>query len=239
MLRLLKYDFRRDQDKFLSVYIITIIAHVGITILTDIDRLSLSIITYVIAAMVLLIMTVQSFARNLNSYNRGLLPLPGMYKVFSPILLYLILLLGIILLAFVHLLGYLLLYSTSVLPENFWSVAALSLFQLYWSAIFLMIVLMFSITVAKSLRFKGRVWVGIATAYLLQNGLSFIEQLIFPNYLNSIQNFQFEVIKATDVPSGLRVSNDQFNIFPVLFEAAVLVILVIMIIKLVKNRVDL
>ncbi|MEK4188017.1 MULTISPECIES: hypothetical protein [Paenibacillus] len=241
MLKLVKYDFRRDRDKFLAVFVIIILAQIGLgfTKLHDYERFILNGLTYVIAGLIFLVMAARTFFNNINSYNRRLLPVRTLNTVLSPLVLFLALLLGIILIALMHLGVYLSMYSTLVLPENFWTVGLLVLLQAYWFAGYIMLTLMVSITVARSVKFKGRVWIGLATAYLLQNGISYLEYLIFKSNFTAWESvFQFEVIAETDTRSGIQLTQGHLNLAPLLFEAVIAVLLIAVIIKLVKKRVD-
>lgn len=56
MLKLVKYDFRRNRDQILAVFVITILVQIGIkfTIFSDQELFMMNIVTYVLAALVLL-----------------------------------------------------------------------------------------------------------------------------------------------------------------------------------------
>ncbi|WP_248548155.1 hypothetical protein NST94_12830 [Paenibacillus sp. FSL H8-0282] len=241
MLKLVKYDFRRDRDKFLAVFVIIILAQIGLgfTKLHDYERFTLNGIAYVIAGMILLVMAAKTFFNNINSYNRRLVPVRTLNTVLSPLVLYLALMLGIILIALIHFGVYLSMYPSSFLPENFWTVGLLVLLQAYWFAGYIMLTLMVSITVARSVKFKGRVWIGLATAYLLQNGIFYLEYFIFKSNFTAWESvFQFEVIDETDTANGIQLIQGHLNLAPLLFEAVIAVLLIAVIIKLVNKRVD-
>jgi hypothetical protein len=238
-----RYDFRRDRDKFLAVFVIVILAQIGLgfTKLHDYERFTMNAITYVIAGMIFLVMTARTFFHNINSYNRRLVPVRTLNTVLSPLVLYLVLVLGIIFVALIHLGVYISMYSTSILPENFWTVGSQVLLQAYWLGGFMMLTLMFAITVARSIKFKGRVsvWIGLATVYLLQSGLSYLEYLIFKSNFGAWESlFQFEIINESDIPNWIELAQGQLNLGPALFEAVVAVLLIAAIIKLVNKRVE-
>ncbi|MNO82492.1 hypothetical protein D3C76_737700 [compost metagenome] len=241
MLKLVKYDFRRDRDKFLAVFVIVILAQIGLgfTKLHDYERFIMNALTYVIAGMIFLVMAARTFFHNINSYNRRLVPVRTLKIVLSPLVLYLILLLGIIFVALIHLGVYISMYSTSFLPENFWTVGSLVLLQAYWFSGFMMLTLMFAMTVARSMKFKGRVWIGLATAYLLQNGLFYLENLIFKTNFAAWESlFQFEIVDEPEIANGIQLTQGYVNLGPTLFEAVVAVLLIAVIIKLVNKRVE-
>lgn len=242
MLRLVKYDFRRNRDRILAIFVITILAQFGIGLanFADYEMFSLNPIAYVITVIIFMVFSVQTYAHNTKSYQRRLLPVKTLYTVLSPLLLFLALITVVLVMASIHLGVYIMMYSKSFLPVNFWSVAGIGILQIYWSVVFLMLTGMFSVTLVRSLRIRGRVWIGIATLYLLQNGLTYIEYLIFGTYFSALDNaFQFGIIKDSELPSGIVLTRDVFNLWPTLFEFAIMVILLYIITKLVKKRVEL
>lgn len=239
MLKLVKYDFRRNRDLILAVFVITILAQIwiGFANFSDQELFSLNIVTYVIAAVILLIFALRTYAHNLKSYNRRLLPVQIHNTVLTPLLLFLALLLGVIIMAYIHLGVYIMMYSTSFLPVNFFPISSYALLLIIWSAAFSMLLVMISITVAQSVRVKGRVWIGLASFCVIQYVISFIEKRLFDHTFISLEDaFQFKVIDETARFNGMEIYF--LGLLPTLFEAVIAVILVIVIIKLVKKRVE-
>lgn len=243
MLKLIRYDFRCSRDRILAAFVIMILIHTGIWVssgTTSNDILSGHLITYFVVGIVLLFVTVFNYNRNLKSYQRRLLPVNTLYTVLSPLLLYWMLLLTLLLIGLIHLGLYILLYSADFLPGNFWTVALRSALQCIWSAGFVLIMILFACTVARSLRVRGKIWIGIALLVVLQNGVAYLEQLMFKSYFLGIDNaFRFEVIKASDVPSGLKLNYVGSNIWPVIFEVTIAGLLIYATNILVKKRTEL
>lgn len=199
MLKLVKYDFRRDRDKFLAVFVITILVQfvIGFTINSDQEMFMMNITTYVVAGVVLLFLTLRTFNQNLSLYNRRLVPLPVLHTVMSPVLLFLGLLLGLFIIAYIHLCVYIMMISSSFLPEDFWSVSSYAVLMILWASAFSMLLVMFSITVARSVRVKGKVWIGLVAFFIIQNIISFLETWMFDHEFISFESaFRFEVTEG-------------------------------------------
>lgn len=243
MLKLIRYDFRRSRDRILAAFVIMILIHIGIWVssgTTSNDVISGHLITYFTIGIVLLFITVFNYNRNLRSYQRRLLPVNTLYTVLSPLLLYWLLLLTLLLIGLIHLGLYVLFYSADFLPGNFWTVASRSALQCTWSAGFVLLMIMFACTVARSLRVRGKIWIGIAVLVALQNGVGYLEEKLFNSYFIGIDNaFRFEVLDASEVPSGLKLNYVGSNLWPVMFEVAVAVLLIYATTVLVRKRTDL
>ncbi|WP_310833038.1 hypothetical protein [Paenibacillus pedocola] len=243
MLKLIRYDFRRSRDRILAAFVIMILIHTGIWVssgTTSNDILSGHLLTYFSIGAAFLFITVINYNRNLKSYARRLLPVNTLYTVLSPLLQFWMLLLTLMLIGLIHLGLYILFYSADFLPGNFWSVALRSALQCTWTAGLVLLMTIFACTVARSLKVRGKIWIGIAVLAGLQNGVAYLEQLLFKSYFLGIGNaFQFEVLKASDVPSGLKLNYVGSNVWPVIFEVAIAGLLIYATTVLVKRRTDL
>lgn len=241
MLKLVKYDFRRNRDMILAVFVVTILAQIWISFanFTEQDRFIFNIVVYVITVLILYVFALRTYVQNLKSYNRRLLPMRTLYTVLSPMLLFLILLLVLVMIVLIHLGVYAMMYSTSYLPTDFWKGASFSIVKLFWFTGFSMLLVMFSITVALSIGFKGRVWIGIVTCFILQYVISFLEEWIFEGYFSALDNaIRVGVIDSRSFNGGMRLSQEVSMIWPTLFEAVIAVIMLYGIVKLVKFRVE-
>ncbi|HBS44052.1 MAG TPA: hypothetical protein DEA91_05520 [Paenibacillus sp.] len=241
MLKLVKYDFRRDRDKFLAVFVITVILQfvIGFTINSDQDMFVMNIITYVVAGVVLLFLTLRTFNQNLSLYNRRLVPIPVLYMALSPVLLFLGLLLGLFIIAYIHLGVYIMMFSTSFLPVKFWEVSLYAVLIIFWTSVFTMLLVMFSITVARSVRVKGKVWIGLVTFFIVQYIISFLETWMFDHkYIPMKSAFRFEVTDGAANLNEIEIPQYFFGLLPILFEATIAALLIFVIIKLITRRVE-
>lgn len=242
MLKLISYDFRRSRDRILAAFVILILFHIGIWVssgTTNDDVLSGHLITYFAFYIVFLFIAVFNYNRNLKSYPRRLLPVNTLYTVMSPLILYWLLLLTLLLIGLIHLGLYVLVYSADFMPGDFWTVASRSALQCTWSAGLVLLMTMFACTVARSIRVRGKVWIGIAVLVALQNGVAYLEEKLFSSYFIGIDNaFRFEVLKASDMPSGLKLNYVGSNLWALVYEAVVAVLLICAMTVLVKKRVE-
>ncbi|MNI91069.1 hypothetical protein D3C73_1486840 [compost metagenome] len=76
---------------------------------------------------------------------------------------------------------------------------------------------------------------------LLQNGVAYLEQLLFDNYFAGINNaFRFEMIEAADMSNGLTLNDVGTNLmWPVVFEVALAAMMIYVMTVMVKKRVEL
>lgn len=200
---------------------------------------AINLTTYVVVGCSLLLTSAITYGRNLKSYHRRLLPVSSLYTILSPLLLCWTLLLSVVIIATLHLGIYILVYSADFLPGNFWPVALNCILQLIWFSGLILIFIMFAIKVANSLRVRGKIWIIIAVLVVLQNGLSYLEQLMFKSSLAGVENmFEFDVYEVKTIPSGITFSYPDFNYWPMLFEAAVAIVLIYAMIVLLKKRVE-
>lgn len=111
--------------------------------------------------------------------------------------------------------------------------------QLIWFSGLTLISIMFAITLANSLRVKGKIWIIIAVLVVFQNGLSYLEQLLFKSSLASVESmFEFDILEMDSVRSGITFSYPHLNYWPMLFEAVIAVILIYAMNVLLKKRVE-
>jgi hypothetical protein len=244
MLKLMKYDLRRNRDKIWGALAVIILLQTGIWISARVSNWDqqamfiMNVAVYVVSGAVLLVQAGITYGYNLKSYHRRLLPLKPIYTVLSPLLMYMIMLIGIIVLAALHLGLYSILDSQAI-PYNIGSVETEGIIQLFLSACLMLVILMLSITVANCLPIKASVWVGIVTFVVFQNGLSWLEYLLFgPNISGSA--FQFEINVEGPASGGMAdITRNLFQIGPLLFEAAFVAVVLYVTTLLVKRKVDL
>jgi len=244
MLKLMKYDLRRNRDKIWGSLAVIILLQTAVWVSSRVSHWDqqaefiLSTTVYVISGVVLLVQAGITYGYNLKSYHRRLLPIKTVFTVLSPLLMYMILMLGIIVLAALHL-GLYSLLDPHMIPDNTWYYATEGVIQLFVSACFMMVILMLSITVANSFSNRASVWIGIVTFFVLQNGLSWLEYLLFgPN--NSGSAFQFEINVEGPASGGMAdITRNLFQIGPLLFEAAFVAVVLYVTTLLVKRKVDL
>lgn len=243
MLKLLKYDMRRNRDQFLGLFVVMVLLQLGIAISAEVSNWGyetmfiLNLATYIITGVILLVQACRVYDYNLMAYHRRLIPLSAVYTALSPLFMYLLLLVVVSVIAAIHLGIYTLLELRSI-PNNTWAIMTTGVGQMLWSACFLMIILLLSVTIARSVRIKGRVWIGIVSFIIIQNGFSWVERLIFGS--NLMDNaFHFEITENNAFQgSGLDISRDYYTMWPIVFEMGISVLLVFGITELIKRRIE-
>ncbi|MDF9839080.1 MULTISPECIES: hypothetical protein [unclassified Paenibacillus] len=243
MLKLISYDFRRSRDRILAVLVIMILFQIGVWLssgTTIEETVSIHLIVYFVVGTIFLFFAAFSYNRNLKSYPRRLIPVNAIYTVLSPLLLYWLLLLSLLLIGLIHLGLYVLVYSADFLPANFWPVVIRSTLQCTWSAGLILLMVMFACTVARSIPLKGKVWITLAVLFAIENGVAYLEKLLFNNYFIGLDNaFRFEITKASDLSSGLELVYTGSDLIGVLvFEAGVAVLLVYAMTLLIRTRTE-
>ncbi|CQR55542.1 hypothetical protein [Paenibacillus riograndensis] len=243
MLKLMKYDLKSKRERILAIFVIMLLVQAGIWFTNSSmgsELITLHILTYAGFGFALLLFAFFSYFRYLRSYARRLLPVPTVQSVLSPLLLFWVLLLAVVAIAAIHFGLYVLVYSTDILPANFWTVVSWSVLNLLWTAGFELILLMFALTLAASLRVKGTVWIAIAVFMVVENGLSLLEKQFWGSYISALDDvFRFEVFDPSTVSSGLRLYGTPTEFFwPFLFEAVIGAVLVYVISLLIQKRIE-
>ncbi|NQX44050.1 hypothetical protein HQN87_01795 [Paenibacillus tritici] len=243
MLKLLKYDLRRRRERILVFIVIALLIQAGMWISSatvDIGLLSLNMAGYYVLAIALVYIAVAGYFRNLKSYQRQLLPVTALQTVLSPMLLALLLIGGVIILGLVQLGIYRLLYPLDFLPGNLLTVGFQVILRSLWSTGFLMVMVMFSITVALSLRMKWRIWIGVVILFLLENGIGYLERTLFGTYFIALDMvFNFEIYPGNlQSGSGFTVEYAAANPGALLFELAAACLMIYGMAVLVKKRIE-
>ncbi|NUU64463.1 hypothetical protein [Paenibacillus agri] len=245
MLKLMKYDFRRNRDQILGLYAVTLLLEAVIWILAEVyhwenlSMLVLQAVTYFSAAIFLVVLACRTYSTNLKSYGRKLIPVKTLYTVLSPLLLNLILLIVLIALAVLHVAIYGFVYP-DILPKDFWYISFISVLNLLGAAMVFLIALTFSITVSHSLPFRSKVWIGILTLFVLNLILGLVEGQLFPDsggWMELAFRYNFtsgEYLNA----NGIEAAGKAFDIGPALIETVFCLILLYASTWLVKKKVE-
>lgn len=192
MIKLLKYDWKRNSDGILSTIAILAVLEAALTI-TGLTQnwnesvvIPFSIFGYVLALSLLFIHCCRTFDQNLKSYSRRLLPIHPINGVGSTILLSWICVILIAVIAAIHIPIYFAFsdIDTSFIKENvqfekgsiLWIILGSA-----WTFTSLLISILASITVARSFRFKRSAWIGILFFFGAQSIIAWISDVIF-NY---------------------------------------------------------
>jgi|GEM_PF-6520812 Predicted ABC-type transport system involved in lysophospholipase L1 biosynthesis, permease component len=249
LLKLVKYDWKRNSGFLLIVGSLFILAGAGITVYGGIESLDKDLI-YVLTFLVYLAITVavcvtacRTYERNLRYFNRRLLPLPALYTVLSPLLL------GVAALVVIGVVGVLHLYALGAVldtvhlrvsdvvgDKGFWA-------MLLSSALFI-IYIFFCITVAKVFAGKKGSWIGAALFIALQLLFQWLENQLFPNMnVSTDQFFETVSVRITDAgdpaDTALHIQASFPNFWgPLIFEVVVIVGLIYAMTYLINGKIN-
>lgn len=247
MMKLLKYDLRRNANTLLGIAAILLIVQVSITLFVSIEvlQLILSIMAYFTAGIIVFVTMIKTYTYNIKAYHRKLLPVHTFQTVVSPIFLGISCLLVLMIAAGTQ--GYI--YSSNI-PQlaNLWETVKMSwtdtsivLLSGLWSIIYLVIMIFLAITIAYSIRMKGSFWFGVVAFLLLWNGLSWIESLIFNNQdtkIFQVNSLQIDVTQNHISSSALPLNITSQFTGAIIFEMICAVIFFYIIVKLLDRRVE-
>ncbi|MCV4235813.1 hypothetical protein OHJ21_32080 [Virgibacillus sp. LDC1] len=188
MMRLLKYDWKRNSTTLLGAFAILLIVQIAITVTGSIRdwelgvMFGLSMLAYGSVGVLLLVVAGKNFGYNIKAYHRRLLPVRSVWNVASSLILACVSLLVLGILMAVHLWYY---WSSAGIwgninladvPVSYYVGLAL---LMVWKFIYLMIAIFFAITVASSITKKGSTWIGILVFFVLQYVLGWLSQVLF------------------------------------------------------------
>jgi hypothetical protein len=188
MLKLLKYDLKRNLNTFASLFALLIILQGAVTIIgktrqwDDVVIVFLIMMLYALTGAMLGIMSVNTYRKNIKSYSRRLVPKRPIWHVISSMVLGLAAEFLLLLIMVIHVLAY---YSYvgslsrvfSSISISFWGGVSIAMqFVLFF--VFLYCAIVLSTTIAASIKAKVGVWVGIGAFFVIQGLLWKIETVI-------------------------------------------------------------
>ncbi|RIX59436.1 hypothetical protein D3P08_04620 [Paenibacillus nanensis] len=212
MMKLLKYDWKRNATPILAAFIILLVAELALTIIgwsdgwDDVVVYVITVMMYAFTAFLAVLMACQTFKSNIKAYSRRLLPLPSLYAVVTPIILLLLVHLVLSLLYIVHDRILSLLFEKDTLLTlaspylNAGSASAVAAGYV-WGLVFTTIVIFFSIAVSQTVEGRSGTFLGIVACLGLFTVVSFIESFISPAD-DSSQNLGFVNLVMEKAPDG-------------------------------------
>lgn len=189
MLKLLKYDLKRNLNTFASLFVLLIILQGTITILGNTRHWDPVIIVFLIMMLYSLtgtmlgIMSVNTYNKNIKSYSRRLVPKRPIWHVISSMVLGLAAQFILIILMIIHVLIYYAYVDDlgkifSSISISFWSAFSI-IIQFVLFFIFLYCAIVLSATITASIKAKVGVWVGIGAFFVIQAILWKVQNTIF------------------------------------------------------------
>lgn len=191
MLKLMKYDWKRNANGLLATAAILLVVEVILTVIGQWNNwhealiYGLSIAGFIGVGVKLFITMWKTYDTNITAYNRRLLPVSAWSTIFSPLLFGIAAFLFLLVAVFVH--G--LIFSSIIgLDLNIYSilkeeslVILKGLFMITMMMIYFSVTVLFSITISRSIRSKrGGIWLGIGVFFLIQVIVTWLEDTLFP-----------------------------------------------------------
>ncbi|WP_138496435.1 hypothetical protein [Paenibacillus pinistramenti] len=228
MIRLLKYDWRRNMTYLLSAFVLFVLGELAVEwFVSNSDAaVSLMIIGYAAMLVFIVVSAVKTYVKNIGSSGRRMLPVTSLQHILSPLVMGLAGTLVIGLLFVLH-------FSMSTTFQHYTefdqvssldpgSVVLLGLSGLE-SMMFELLLFFLAYTIGRSLRVKFKAVIIVAAYLVLQNGLLLIEDALKLDNLglNSSEFFSMKLVSASTV-----------------FELICSLVMIVVMVKLIDKRVE-
>jgi hypothetical protein len=186
MLKLLKYDWKRNAAFLLGVLAIVILLQTALTV-TALTRDWDEFVVYILGTMLYSLATLltvgqccKSYDQSLRVYNRRLLPTHPLQSVGAIIILSLVCVVVIGVIALIHnyiyfsMMGRHLADIVELDSLTFGSVMGITV-SFLWSVVMIILTILVAITIGHSINTKQRIWIGIVSFFGLAILLSWVE----------------------------------------------------------------
>lgn len=189
MMRLLKYDWKRNANSILGLMTILLIIEIllmSIGLMRGWELslvMALSMVSYGIVNTIMLVIVCRTFDQNIKLYNRRLLPIRPIWTITSSLIQAWISILVLMSLVFLHLwifwgmegAEHLIVDIPSFITFDFVLVALAGA----WKFTLVILLIFFSITVARAIGKQVGLWIGILIFFVIQNGVAWMEFKLF------------------------------------------------------------
>lgn len=190
MIKLLKYDWKRNSTLLLSTFAVLIIVQAALTIVgetRDWDNqivIVLSTLGYVAVSILIFVNSCRTFDHNIKSYSRRLLPLHPLKGIGAVVLLNLLVAVTVVAVAVIHSLLYIAFMGMNIneLLEGitFNTLTVIKLVAVaIWAYSSVLIVIMAATTVTRCFRSKHAIWIGIIFFFATMSLISWLEDVLF------------------------------------------------------------
>ncbi|WP_178023526.1 hypothetical protein [uncultured Paenibacillus sp.] len=251
MMKLLKYDIKQNANTVLGLAAVLVIVQGLLSIAGNLRNWDgeaifvLTIVLYLAAAIILIVQACKTFAYNIKAYHRRLLPLHPVWTILSSLLFSWIVALMIAGIIAVHAAIY---FSLAKIPIDFVSIelvgikdVILMIISIVWIYTLLILTIFTSITIGASVSIQGKAgtWVGIISFFVIQNGMSWLESLLFGGNDSSMLNYgTIHFGTSEEIQSGTAEAVNIMSLGSFLFEVALVALMVYAISYLLRKRVQ-
>lgn len=191
MIKLLKYDWKRNATMTLAGLIILLMAQLVMTTVgwrngwNPQGVIVLAFVIFLFSGFLVFLMACQTFNANMKAYSRRLLPLPTIYTIVSPIVLMFGLMFVLFLLGAAYDAVYAVLFDSKVsLIEAVTEMLtareiAIAIGISVWASLFTTLVIFFSMAFSHLVEGKGGTFLGIIMCILLFISIPWVEDILF------------------------------------------------------------
>lgn len=251
MLRLLKYDWKRNANLSLGLLAVLVFLQIAIGVVGNVRGWEqslifvLSFMLYAMTGIILIILASKTYENNIKAYSRRLLPIRPMWTAVSSIVLWWILSLVLGVIVIIHYIIYSrFVYFGSWFPQEFVVSDVLDWLKIVfitgWMLTFLMICILASITIGASVSLRGKAgtWVGILAFILIPNAVSWVEHWLFRGYDKTLVQFGSVEYSNVSVNAEVMPVAPLLSVGQLLFEGVVMVLLLVLINYLMSKKVE-
>lgn len=251
MLRLLKYDWKRNANLLLGLLAVLLFLQIVIGVVGNARGweqsiiLVLSFMLYTMTGIILLIIASKTYENNMKAYNRRLLPIRPFWTAVSSIVL---LWLAVAVLSAIAIIHYWIystyVYSGSLWPQELAVTDAMGwlkvIFASGWSLTFLMMSILVSMTIGASVSLRGKAgtWVGILAFIVIQYVISWVEIVLFRGY--DTMRFSVGIMEYSNKSVNAEIMSNipMLSVGQLLFEGAVIALMLLSINYLMSKKVE-
>lgn len=251
MMKLLKYDIKQNANTVLGLFAVLVILQVLLSITGNLRQwdaetiFGLSLILYFTAVIFMLVQSCKTFAYNIKAYHRRLLPLHPVWTILSSLVFSWLVALIIGAIVLIHAAIY---YRVAQVQIDFVQIGTtgfgntvLIILSIVWMYTLLVLTIFMAITIGASVSIRGKAgtWVGIISFFVIQNGMSWVEGLLFKGTNSTFANFG--IIQIGMVEENGAVTRESVNLLPLgpfLLEVVVAVLMFYAITYLLKKRIE-
>lgn len=247
MMRLLKYDWKRNSNVILGLITVLLISEILFTSIGYIRGwefwliMPLSMVAYGVVSTILLVIVCRTFGQNIKLYNRRLLPVHSIWTIVSSLIQAWISTVVVMILVIIHLWIFWNMGSIGKildLPSLVTSDYVLMALGGGWKYTFVMVTIFFSIVAALAIRKQWGLWFGILLFFVIQNVIQWVEYKIFTS--DSAWVGQTFSIRIEEGGSATPITNETFQIpwGPFIFEILLAGVLIYAMVKLIDRKVE-
>lgn len=247
MMRLLKYDWKRNSNSILGLMAVLLIIQVLITSVGSMNgmefavRLTLSMLSYGVVSAILLVIVCRTFDQNIRLYNRRLLPVRTIWSIASSVIqawISMFILMALVILhlwIFWNMEGFGEIMNLSAVGVSDFILIALSG---TWEFTFAILMIFFSITAARTVRKKWGVWLGILLFFVIQYVLQWLEHKFF-TIESSLVGQTFAIrFEQGDTVAAIHEESLHIPIGPFVFEMLIAAVIVYAMVYLIDRKVE-